>query len=301
MRGRAAETADGALGEDDRRPRDMLGRAVAQARGSADYSGAGRAGHRRDQPPGGPHPHTRHARPRRREVRTARPTEATGHRAPHVRPDPRPTAATGRRSPRPARDMSGPLSSGVPGEMPQAAQTAGRSRVMRLFSRATDRAGCRERRESDEKREAPERTKRVWPEHEENPAGRQREVRERLAPNRSHLRTARACQTAEAMRDACGRATAAEARPMPGGVPGWTARPDVPDMRGVARTVREDREGIPGYLGSRPADAYLEDANSLTRPVKRAARGFRNVECLTTAIFPGLGGLSFGALACAQS
>ena len=77
--------------------------------------------------------------------------------------------------------------------------------------------------------------------------------------------------------------------------------PDVPDVRGVARAVRERREGIPGYLGSRPADAYLEGANSLTRPVKRAARGFRNVECLTTAIFPGLGGLSFDALACAQS
>ena len=38
-------------------PRDMLGRAVAQARGSADHPGVGRAGHRRDQPPGG-HTHT---------------------------------------------------------------------------------------------------------------------------------------------------------------------------------------------------------------------------------------------------
>ena len=56
-------------------------------------------GHRRDQPPGGPHPHTRHARPRRREVRTARPTVAAGHRAPHVRPDLRLTAVTGRPSP----------------------------------------------------------------------------------------------------------------------------------------------------------------------------------------------------------
>ena len=34
--------------------------------GSADHPGAGRVGHRRDQPPGGPHPHTHHARPRRR-------------------------------------------------------------------------------------------------------------------------------------------------------------------------------------------------------------------------------------------
>ena len=200
-----------------------------------------------------------------------------------------------------ARDMSGPLSSGVPGEMPQATQTIDRSRATRPLPGATDRAGCRERRKSDEKREAPERTKRVWPEREESPAGRRREVRERLAPDRGRPGTARACQTAEAMRDVCGRATAGEARPMPDGVPGWTARPDVLEMRGVARAVRERREGIPGYLGSRPADAYLEGANSLTRPVKRAARGFRNVEYLATAIFPGLGGLSFDALACAPS
>ena len=200
-----------------------------------------------------------------------------------------------------ARDMSGSFSSGVPGEMPEATQTIDRSRATRPLPGATDRVGCRERRESDEKREAPERTKRVWPEREESPAGRRREVRERLAPDRSHLRTARACQTAEAMRDACGRATAGEARPMLDRLPGWMARPDVPETRGVARTVRERREGILGYFGSRPADAHLEGANSLTRPVKRAARGFRNVECLATAILPGLGGLSFGALACAQS
>ena len=197
--------------------------------------------------------------------------------------------------------MSGPLSSGVPGEMPQATQTAGRSRATRPLPRATDRVGCRERRESDEKREAPERTKRVWPEREENPTGRQREVRERLAPNRSHLRTARACQTAEAMRDVYGRATAGEARPMLDRLPGWMMHPDVPDMRGVAGTVRERREGILGYFGSRPANAYLEGANSPMQSIKKAARGFRNVEYLATAIFLRLGGLSFDALACAQS
>ena len=88
---------------------------------------------------------------------------------------------------------------------------------------------------------------------------------------------------------------------MPDGLPGWTARPDVPDVRGVAGTVRERREGTPGYLGGRPADAYLEGANSLIQSIKKAARGFRNVEYLATAILPGLGGLPFDALACAQS
>ena len=182
--------------------------------------------------------------------------------------------------------------------MPQAAQTAGRSRVTRLFPGATDRVRCAGRRESDERREAPERTKYVWPEREGSPAERQREVRERLAPNRSHLKTARACQMTEAMRDVYDCETAAEAEPMLDRLPGWTAHPDVPETRRVAKTVRENKEGIPGYFGSRPANAYLEGANSLTRSIKRAARGFRNVEYFTTAIFLRLGGLSFDALAC---
>ena len=194
--------------------------------------------------------------------------------------------------------MSGSFSSGVPEEMPQATQTIDRFHVTRLFSRAADRVRCAGRREERRVREAPERTKYVWPEREEDPAGRQREVRERLAPDRSHLKTARACQTAEAMRDVYDCETAAEAEPVLDRLPGWTAHPDVPETGKVARTIRENREGIPGYLDGRPANAYLEGANSLTRPVKRAARGFRNVGYFTTAIFPGLGGLSFDALAC---
>jgi len=78
--------------------------------------------------------------------------------------------------------MSGSFSSGVPEEMPQATQTAGRSRVTRLFPGATDRVRCAERRESDERREAPGRTRYVWPEREGSPAGRQREVREGTCP-----------------------------------------------------------------------------------------------------------------------
>ena len=69
----------------------------------------------------------------------------------------------------------------------------------------------------------------------------------------------------------------------------WMMHSNVPDMKGVARTVRENREGIPGHIGSRPVNAYLEGANSLIQSIKRAARGFRNVGYLATAIFPGLG------------
>ena len=65
--------------------------------------------------------------------------------------------------------------------------------------------------------------------------------------------------------------------------------------------MRKNREGIPGHIGSRPVNAYLEGANSPMQSIKKAARGFRNVEYLATAILLRLGGLSFDALACAPS
>ena len=102
----------------------------------------------------------------------------------------------------------------------------------------------------------------------------------------------------EAMRDVYDCETAEEAEPMLDRLLSWMTHPDVPEMRRVAKTVRENKEGIPGYFGSRLTNAYLEGANSLTRSIKRAARGFRNVEYFTTAIFLRLGGLSFDALAC---
>ena len=297
MRGSTVKAVAEALGEDDRRLWDMLGRAVAQARGSADYSDVRRVGiDETSRSKGHTYISTMLDPGGRRCARRDR-RQRQGLRGPHVRPARGPRGRQGgdhRGHPR----HVGLVLPGVPEEMPQAAQTAGRFHVTRLFSRATDRVRCRERRESDEKREALKRTKYVWLKREESLTERQREVRERLAPNRSHLKTARACQMTEAMRDVYDCETAEEAEPMLDRLLSWMTHSNVPEMRRVAKTVRENKEGIPGYFGSRLTNAYLEGANSLIQSIKRAARGFRNVGYFTTAIFLRLGGLSFDALAC---
>ena len=84
-------------------------------------------------------------------------------------------------------------------------------------------------------------------------------------------------------------------------LPGWMMHPDIPETRTVAKTVRENKEGILSHCGSRPANAYLEGTNSLIQPVKKAARGLHDVRYLATAIFLRLGGLSFDALTCAPT
>ncbi|MBR3328405.1 MAG: transposase, partial [Atopobiaceae bacterium] len=96
-------------------------------------------------------------------------------------------------------------------------------------------------------------------------------------------------------------ADAAEAGPELDRLVSWMMHSNVPEMKRVARTVRENREGILNYFGSRLTNAYLEGANSLIQSIKKAARGFRNVEYFTTAIFLRLGGLTFDALACGSN
>jgi transposase len=300
MRGSTVKAVAESLGEDDRRLWDMLRRAVGQAREAADYSGVRRVGVDETSKAKG---HT--------YISTM--LDLDGRRCVAVT-DGNDRGAVGRMCEQleahggdrtaiveVTRDMGRAFSSAVTREMPQATQTIDRFHVTRLLAKATDAVRCDERRESDEKRAALSRTKYVWPRREENLTEWQRETRERLAPNRSHLRTARACQMTEAMRDVYSCATAEEAGPELDRLVSWMAHSNVPEMRVVAKTLRLNREGILNYFGARLTNAYLEGANSLIQSIKKAARGFRNVEYFKTFIFLRLGGLNFDALARASA
>ena len=193
------------------------------------------------------------------------------------------------------RDMAEAYSLGVASEMPQAAQTVDRSRVMQLFSRATDRVRCRERRESEEKRAMLAGTKYVWLKRESNLTGRQLAKRAGLDPARPRPRTARACQMAEAMRDVYGlpgRESAARALDR---LCSWMMHSNVPEMKVVAGTLRKEREGIPDWWRRGSTNAILEGLNSIVQSIKRAARGFRNTGYFETMIFLRLGRLDFSA------
>ena len=296
MRGSTVRAVAESLGESDARVWAMLGRAVSQARDAADYSGVRRVGIDETSRAKG-------------QTYVSTMLDLDGRRCVAVAPGNGKGAVGGMCDQLEAhggdrsaveevtRDMSASFSAAVAEQMPQAAQTVDRFHVMQLFAQATDRVRCAERRESAEKREMLKGTKYVWLKREGNLTERQRETRERLAPAKSHLRTARACQMTEAMRDVYSCATAGEAADALDRLLSWMTHSNVPEMKRVAGTVRENREGILSYFGSRLTNAYLEGANSLIQSIKRASRGFRNVEYFTTMIFLRLGGLTFAAAA----
>lgn len=194
-----------------------------------------------------------------------------------------------------ARDMSQAYALGVAEQMPGAAQTVDRFHVMQLFCQAVDRVRCAEAKSSAEKRRLLRGTKYVWLKRPENLTEGQAAKRESLAGE--HLLTARACAMAEAMRAVYACPDRASAASELDRVVSWAMHSNVPEMKRVAATVREEREGILNWFSSRATNAILEGLNSVIQSMKRAARGFRNVEYFRTAIFLRLGGLDFSARA----
>jgi transposase len=194
------------------------------------------------------------------------------------------------------RDMSGPFAKGVRRNMPQAHQTIDKFHVMQLFSKATDEVRNAERKESDEKAELPRGTKYVWPEREENLTERQARIRVELDPKKSHLKTARACQMSEGMRDVYQRATREEAEYALKRLCSWIMHSNVPRMKKVAKTIRENWDDVLNWWDSRVTNAILEGTNSLIQSIKRASRGFRNPAYFTSMIFLRHGKLEFEAL-----
>lgn len=189
------------------------------------------------------------------------------------------------------RDMAAPCSLGRAGATPGASQAVDRLHVMRLAPREADRVRRAEAKSSAEGGRPLGGTRCCRPKRPGNLAGRR--AARKASPTSERPLTARAM--AEAPR---------AARPMPGGEPaargldrwpGWVAHSNVPQTKGVAATVREERGGILSWLSRRSTNGVMEGMNPAIQPMKRAARGFRGLADFTAPIFLGLGRLEFAA------
>ena len=270
----------------------MLGRAVAEARGAADYSGVSRVG-------------IDDTACRRGQSYISTMVDLDGRRVVAVTQG-RDRGAVGRLCDdmeahggdrgavlEVTRDMAEAYARGVAAEMPGAAQTVDRFHVMQLASRATDRVRCRESRLSEDKRRLLKGTKYCWLKRPENLTERQRERKESLMGE--HLLTARACAMTEAIRAVYACPDRASAGKELDRVTSWIMHSNVPEMKVVAKTLRKEREGVLNWFSRNSSNAVLEGLNSVIQSIKRAARGFRNLSYFETMIFLRLGRLDFSA------
>ena len=270
----------------------MLGRAVAEARAAADYSGVTRVGvddtsRARGQTyvsvmcdlDAGRVVAMTEGRDRGAPARLCAQLEARGGDASAV------AEVT--------RDMAEAYSLGCADAMPGAAQTVDRFHVMQLLGRAVDRTRCAEARSSEEKRALLRGTKYCWLKRPENLTERQAAKKAALAPMR--LLTARACAMAEEMRAIYGLPDRAEASLALRSPISWMRHSNVPEMKRAALTLRKEGEGILNWWSRSSTNALLEGLNSVIQSIKRAARGFRFVANLETMVFLRLGKLDFSA------
>lgn len=292
LSGMTATQVAGQLRLSDSRVWAILGRAVGEALGRADYSGVRRVGvddtaRRRGQN----YVSTMVDLDGRRVVAVTegRDKGAVGRLCEELESRGGDRAAVAEVT----RDMSQAYALGVAEQMPAAAQTVDRFHVMQLFEQAVDRVRCAEAKSSAEKRRLLRGTKYVWLKRPENLTERQAARKESLMGE--HLLTARACAMAEAMRAVYSCPDRESAAAELDRVVSWVMHSNVGEMKRVARTVRAEREGILNWFSSKATNAVLEGLNSVIQSMKRAARGFRNVEYFRTAIFLRLGGLNFSA------
>ena len=175
--------------------------------------------------------------------------------------------------------------------MPQAAQIVDSFHVVQLLN-----VRCAERRESAEKHKAACRDE-VHLAEEEGVAHKAPayEEREEHGPAKTHLRTARACQMAEALQDVYSCADRKSAARAPERLCSWMMHSAVAEMKSVARTLRKEREGILNWWKRGSTNSFLEGLNFVVQSARSITRGFRSIAYFRTMILLRLGRLDFTA------
>lgn len=191
-------------------------------------------------------------------------------------------------------DLSPAFASGIAQWLPGAKRIADRFHVMQLFSRAIDKVRTVESKESDEKRGLLKRTRYLWLKNDDNMTERQLVKKRSLA--KENLKTGRSCAMKEAMQRTYECSTRKEATESLDALISWMTHSNLPEMKGVAATLKLNREEILNYFDFRYTNAILEGLNSIIQAAKRQARGFRNTEYFKTIIYLNLGNLHFPVL-----
>ena len=152
-----------------------------------------------------------------------------------------------------------------------------------------------EAKESKEKRALLAKTKYIWLKNEANLTEGQAERKRSLA--KEHLKTTRACAMKEALQAVYECGARGEAESELDALCSWIMHSNVPQMKTVAKTIRENKAEILNYFDHRRTNAVLEGMNSIIQSAKRQARGFSNLEYFKTIIYLNLGKLRFPQLA----
>jgi transposase len=102
---------------------------------------------------------------------------------------------------------------------------------------------------------------------------------------RGKLQTGKACNQVDALRDFLKETDADLAEELLRWWCGWVRRSRIPEMKRVARTIRDHWDGIVAYLKTRVTNGAAEALNGIIQTIKRKSRGFRTFAYFRTMIY----------------
>lgn len=177
-------------------------------------------------------------------------------------------------------DMSAAYIKGINEQFGQATLVFDYFHVVKLVTEALDEVRRRESREFPEQLKG---TRWIWLKSEGKLTEAQQAERQRLCAGK--LQTGKAYNHLDALRTLMRQSDPAEAELALQWWCNWVARSKIPEMKKVARTIREHWDGIVAYLKTRVTNGAAEALNGIIQTAKRKARGFRTVEYFTAIIY----------------
>jgi transposase len=149
-----------------------------------------------------------------------------------------------------------------------------------LITKAVDDVRRRERKKYPELLTG---TRYLWLTNEANLSEEKRELRRQLC--RTRLQTAKAFCHLEAFQDIFREWGVAQVEEGLSWWYYWVTHSRIPEMIGVAKTIKKHWAGVLAYLRSGLTNAAAEALNGIIQTVKRKCRGFRNLEYFKTMIY----------------
>ena len=177
-------------------------------------------------------------------------------------------------------DMSPAYAKGVAQEFPNARLVFDCFHVVSLLTRAVDEVRRRERVQFPDLLKG---TRYLWLKHEANLTAEQRGRRRQLC--RYPLQTAKAYCHLSAFQDLLKAPAVTEAVAGLKWWYNWVCHSRIPEMIGVAKSIKKHWDGIVAYLETRLTNGPAEAVNGIIQTAKRKARGFRSFEYFRTIIY----------------
>jgi transposase len=177
-------------------------------------------------------------------------------------------------------DMSAAYRKGIGQTFPEATLVFDYFHVIQLATAAVDEVRRRERQSFPELLKG---KRWLFLKGEDKLSEEEKAERARLC--RGQLQTGKAWNHVDALRDIMKQRDAAAAERDLKWWCGWVSRSRIPEMKKVAKSIREHWEGIVAYLKTRVTNGAAEALNGIIQTVKRKSRGFRTFRYFRIMIY----------------